>query len=216
MYRIFAIILFLVGAVFFASVALPIAGYELNTKSKFTKKDELLTPLSPIAILGASTTDFTHASNWFAGSPTFQDETVSPKIRYYTVSIPKLKIERAAVEIAGDDLSKHLIHYKGTALPGRRGNTVVFGHSMLPQFYNPKNYLSIFSKLPTLEKGDEIIVEYDGITYRYQVSEMIEVSPDKVEVLQQNTAQHSLSLITCVPPGTYLKRLVVHATLMPI
>jgi sortase A len=40
--------------------------------------------------------------------------------------------------------------------PGEYGNIVIFGHSTLPQLYNPKDYKTIFTYLPSLEKKDHI------------------------------------------------------------
>ena len=118
------------------------------------------------------------------------------------------------VVIGGDDLDKHLIHYQGTALPGEFGNPVIFGHSILPVFYNPQNYISVFSLLPTLKTGDEVIIDYDGISYKYEVYSYHEVFPNQIEVLQQRYDRKTLTLITCVPPGTYLKRGVILAELV--
>ena len=212
--RVLGILLLIAGVTLVANATLPILEYEIFVKSNFTQKKEFLSPLGRTkSIIGAKTVDLTRASNWFEGGDL--SRTTPSAIRYYTLSIPKLKIERATVEIGGEDLSSSLIHYQGTELPGRRGNPVIFGHSVLPQFFNPKNYLTIFSTLPRIENGDEILVEYDGITYRYQVTEMFEVSPTTIEVLQQNYDRAHLTLITCVPPGTYLRRLVVRADLVP-
>jgi len=52
--------------------------------------------------------------------------------------------------------------------------------------------------------------------YRYQVIGLREVLPDDVSVLQQHYDSEYLSLITCVPPGTYLRRLVIKAKLTRI
>jgi len=160
--------------------------------------------------------DYTKASNWFVGSDKSKfDET---KVSYYNITIPRLKIDNATVAIGGDDLSSHLIQYPGTALPGKRGNAVIFGHSTLPSFYNPKNYTTIFSTLPLMNKGDEIIVYYDGIEYRYKVESLAEVLPTNVEVLEQNISDSFLTLVTCTPPGDPRKpkRLIVRARIVPL
>jgi sortase A len=68
--------------------------------------------------------------------------------------------------------------------------------------------------LPTLKKGEPITINFDGIEYRYQVREMLEVSSEDVTVLEQHYDNSYLSLITCVPPGTYLRRLIVRAELV--
>jgi sortase A len=196
-----------VGLLFLGSVFYPIFSYELKSQ-RFTQQ-----LISPVEVLGDSTTviDYSRPSTWF---PTAPDLSPQPsKITHYTLSVPKLKIDQAVVHIGGDDLMDSLIQYPGTSLPGQYGNAVIFGHSVLPQFFNPKNYKTIFSTLPTLKKGDEILVDFDGIKYRYEVISLHEVSPDDVSVLEQHYDAEYLSLITCAPPGTYLKRLIVSARL---
>ncbi|MBI4057887.1 sortase [Candidatus Microgenomates bacterium] len=215
MYRLTAIALLSTGITLIATVVLPIFSYELLTARRFGRPRESL--LSPVAQNWEvpRVVNLTRASNWFVGTPSLTLGEVSSSIKYYTISIPKLKIKQATVEIGGEDLSRNLIQYQGTALPGRIGNSLILGHSVLPQFFNPKNYLTIFSNLPKLKKGDEIVVEYDGITYRYSVSDMFEVEPSNLSVLEQNGDRPQLTLVTCVPPGTYLRRLVVKADLVP-
>ena len=123
-------------------------------------------------------------------------------------------IFNARVQVGGKDLSNNLIHYGGTAYPGSFGNAVIFGHSTLPLLFNPENYMTIFATLPTLDYGDEILVKFDGINYRYRIEEMIEVVPEDISILEQHFDDSYLTLVTCVPPGTYLRRLIVRARLM--
>jgi len=155
--------------------------------------------------------DFTKASIWFPNKPAViinQEDSVA-----YTISIPKLGIKDANVINGGEDLNKSLVQYGETASPGDYGNTVIFGHSVLPYFFNPSNYKTIFSFLPSLNEGDEIFVNTNGITYRYVIEEMRVVGLGDVSILEQRFDDSYLTLITCVPPGTYLKRLVVKAKL---
>lgn len=156
--------------------------------------------------------DYTKASSWFPHNPSAK--TVTP-VDTYTLSIPKLRISKAMVKIGTDDLSNNLIHYGGTAVPGKAGNTVIFGHSVLPQFFNPSNYLTIFSTLPTLKEGDSIFIKYDGVDYRYEVLGKRITDPDDVSGLEQSYDNSYITLVTCVPPGTYLKRLWLTARLRP-
>jgi len=178
------------------------------------KNNEIISPISD-KVLGSELdfVDFTKASNWYPDEKTELPQ--EGEIETYYLSIPKLNIFDAKV-IAGDDLKKSLIQYFGTALPGKYGNTVVFGHSVLPQFFNPKNYTTIFSTLPTLKQKDEIIVKYNEVEYRYLVENMLEVSPTDVSILAQRYDDSYLTLITCVPPGTYLRRLIVRSRLSRI
>lgn len=170
--------------------------------------------LSPVVLAAdnqiSGSVDFTNANTWFPARP--QKKVVAP-VNSYKLSIPRLKIDEAMVTIAGDDLTKSLIHYGGTGLPGDYGTTVIFGHSTLPQFFNPKDYRTIFSTLPTLKIGDEILVEYDKVKYRYLIYEMLVTDPTDLSPLEQKFDDAYLTLITCVPPGTYWKRLNVRAKL---
>ncbi len=153
----------------------------------------------------------TNANTWY---PTAPQKKVSAQITSYTLSIPKLGIKDATAIIASDDLSKSLIHYGGTALPGQYGNAVIIGHSTLPQFFNPKDYKTIFATLPTLKIGDEIFIKYDGVEYRYVVINMRVTDPDDLSPLAQQFDDSYITLITCVPPGTTWKRLNVKARLV--
>jgi len=198
----------LVGIIFLLSVFWPILKYEFKSQN-FTQQ-----LISPVEVLGESTTvvDYSRPSTWFPTAPNLPPQP--SKITHYALSIPKLKIEKAVVHIGGEDLMDSLIQYPGTALPGQYGNAVIFGHSVLPQFFNPKNYKTIFSTLPTLKKGDEILIDFDGVLYRYEVVSLQEVLPENVSVLEQHYNAEYLTLITCVPPGTYLKRLVATTRLV--
>lgn len=166
-----------------------------------------------------SQTELSDPDSWFPGSA--QKKVITP-VNSYTLSIPKLRIKDATVIIAGDNLNKGLIHYGGTALPGEYGTTVIFGHSTLPQFYDPLNYHTIFSLLPSLraatdlKDGDDIFVTYDGATYKYSIYAMVVTKPEDLSSLEQKYDDSYLTLVTCVPPGTYWQRLHVKARLMPL
>jgi sortase A len=159
--------------------------------------------------------DSSKLSNWFDEDKS--SDFVTQRVKYFTISIPKLRIESATVALGSEDLKSNLIQYPGTAYPGKTGNTVVFGHSILPQYFNPKNYMSIFSTLNTLKKGDEIYADYDGITYKYRVENMFEVKPTDIQILEQSFGSSYISLVTCSPMGHPLKprRLIVRAKLVP-
>src|SRR3989344_2457404 len=207
--------LIFIGIFLTISALMPILRYEFLLSPKLDAHNFL----SPVSSRAPSKNpsgqkDLTRASNWFAKDPKKTTEIVYP-IKYYKISIPQLKVKDAVVEIGGEDLSKNLIHFKGTALPGKPGNAVIFGHSTLPQLYNPKNYLTVFTFLPSLKKGDEIQVDYDEVKYKFKVEQMFEVKPEDIQILEQRQDNSYLTLVTCVPPGTYLKRLIVRAKIVP-
>lgn len=227
--KILALFLVVIGIFFLANAVYPIVYYQLFVSPRFS--GSFISPTSesaiaqgfgpegsgselsqPSEVLGTEIDllDLTKASNWF---PKTGADFKVEDIYAYNLTIPKLGVKDAQVVVAGEDLKKSLIQFPGTAVPGRYGNTVVFGHSVLPQFFNPKNYMTIFSTLPTLRPKDEIIVDYNTVQYKYQVEQMIEVFPNDVSILAQRYDDSYLTLITCVPPGTYLKRLIVRARL---
>ncbi len=167
--------------------------------------------------------DYTNLSNWFDDETmvdlSSRTDLLSQQVGEYILEIPKLDIEKAVVKIGGTDLDESLIQYPGTSLPGKPGNPVIFGHSLLRQFYNPKEsnprrYNSIFSTIMTLEKGDKIYIYYGDVKYTYVVQSKTEVKPTDTYILSQEYSSRQIKLVTCVPEGTYLKRGVVTAQLV--
>lgn len=159
--------------------------------------------------------DYTQASIWFPASPQL-NKMSKLTVKEYTLSIPKLNIKKAQVVVGGEDLTKSLVHYLPQSLPGEYGNVAIFGHSTLPQLYNPKDYKTIFTYLSSLEKGDKIYVNIGDFEYQYEVTTLFIVKPKDISVLEQKKDDSYLTLITCEPPGTWLERLVVTAKLVKI
>src|SRR3989344_710964 len=96
--------------------------------------------------------DYTNAQNWFPGfNPA---EARQPKIPSYTISIPKIEINNAQVSTRDNNLAIHLVNYQGTALPPESGTAVIFGHSTLPQLFNPNDYKTIFANAYQLKIED--------------------------------------------------------------
>ncbi|MFV1917136.1 MAG: sortase [Patescibacteria group bacterium] len=212
--KICAVVWGVSGLVILVSVLYPIASYEVKARERYPS---LISPIvnNEEAEEVPENVDYTKASNWFPTATNTKD--IVSKVSYYTISIPALGIENATVKIGGEDLSESLIQYPGTANPGKVGNSVIFGHSILPIFYDPENYLAIFSTLDKLREGDNFYVNYDGISYKYTVEEMFEVKPTDIWILEQNVGSSNLSLVTCTPPGDPRKpkRLVVRSRLVP-
>jgi sortase A len=194
-------------------VLYPIIEYEIEANSKYPT---LISPVVKNNSESYENYDYTKASNWFPGAAKSQD-FVSEKVTHYKITIPSLGIQEAVVSIGGEDLADSLIQYPGTQVPGKVGNSVIFGHSILPYFFDPENYLAIFSTLPEMSSGDDVYVNYDGISYKYEVDSMFEVKPEDIQILEQDKANSYLTLVTCTPPGHPLKpkRLIVRAKLVP-
>jgi LPXTG-site transpeptidase (sortase) family protein len=151
-----------------------------------------------------------------SGSQVLAYESNVPK--YFHLSIPKLGIKDALVETNSKNLSPetYLGHYNGSALPGQAGNTFVYGHSVLPWFFNPKNYKTIFSTLDTLKTGDEVIINYNNMDLSYKVEDRLVQNPGEVNPLASIKPKYlnesTLTLMTCYPAGTKAQRLSIYAT----
>jgi len=107
-------------------------------------------------------------------------------------------------------LQDGVVHYPGTAKPGQFGNVFVTGHS---SFYPwaPGEFKDVFALLGQLDVGDRFYIYYDQIKYTYQINEKFEVQPSAVEVLAQPKNKKIVTLMTCTPVGTTLRRLIIKA-----
>ena len=109
-------------------------------------------------------------------------------------------------------LTKGVAHALGTATPDTNGNTFIFAHSA-GNWYQANQYNAVFYLLNKLNSGDEIFVYYQNQKYTYSVNEIKFVSSNEISYLSNKLNTNTLTLMTCWPPGTTLKRLLVTATL---
>ena len=111
-------------------------------------------------------------------------------------------------------LTKGVAHAKGTVLPGNVGNSFIFSHSSV-NFLEASRYNSIFYLLHNLETGDEIEAYVEGQKFVYRVTGKQMVAAGDVSFITKKTTESTLTLMTCWPPGTTFKRLIITATLTP-
>jgi len=107
-------------------------------------------------------------------------------------------------------LYRGVAHAKGTAYPGQIGNTYLFAHST-DAFYNVGRYNAVFYLIGKLENGDEVDVWYKGQKIKYEVYEKRVVDANASQYLGSVGLGSTLTLQTCYPPGTTIKRLIVLA-----
>ncbi len=148
--------------------------------------------------------------NWY---PHLLKDSSSNNIDYYTLTIKSLGIFDADVSIDDLDLSRHLVQYPGTVNPGENGTDIIYGHSTLPALFDPKNYNAIFATLHLVKVGDEISINVSGVIYKYKIYSMTVHDKTDLDILSQSYDSSNLALVTCTPPGTTWKRLVVRARL---
>lgn len=137
-----------------------------------------------------------------------------------TLLIPKISVKAPIIWGSAADeetmlanLQKGVVHYGFTALPSDgTGKVFISGHSSYT-LWDPGQYKTVFANLDRLEIGDQLAVTYQGVVYIYQVFDKVVVKPQDISVLDQ-TSEPTLSLMTCVPVGTNLNRLVVTSRLV--
>lgn len=122
------------------------------------------------------------------------------------LSIPKINL--AAVVVEGTGRKQLLLgpgHMEDTASPGESGNAVISAHRD-----------TFFRHIHELQKGDEVLVQRNGKTYRYAVQSKRIVQPTDLSVVNPSKDAR-LTLITCYPTyyiGPAPERLVVVSKLL--
>lgn len=221
-FKSFGLVLIIFGVSLLGYILFPVLSWQIYFAGAYNQ--DINYPIPKTTVLGESGfeelissanlsgLDYTNAKNWF---PTFEAKAGEAKVPLYSLSIPKIGIENAQVSTRDQDLSKHLIQFN-PSVPSEPGNPVIFGHSTLPYLFNPKDYKTIFANLYKVKVGDEIFTNVNGVSYKYKVYEIKVVNPNDTSVLEQRFDDSYLTLITCTPPGTVWKRLVIKTKLEKI
>lgn len=162
------------------------------------------------------TSNYRDARNWF---PNIKRDANGDelKIQEYEFSLPSQGINHMKVSTVDFDLSKHLVQYFSTSKsPVDHGTSVIFGHSTLPQWFDPKNYMAVFAHMHLIKNGDDIVLTVNGLDYRYKVFSISIVDSSDPSIFSQAFDNSYITIITCTPPGTTWKRLVVRASLQKV
>lgn len=202
--KIIPLLFLIVGFFLIWQVTAPIVAYRIWERQNIRPDTVLVSPVTSSSnILGVSIQN----SDNFPAIVSSADRTEKPGYNFFELTVTRLKIESVKVLVDSNDLSSGPVHLPGSALPGERGNVFVSGHSGIKG--------AIFAKLADLKKDDSIIIEVKGVEFRYRVIGMKVVDPDDLSVVSPPDQQNRyLSLMTCVPPGLNIKRLVVLAKLV--
>lgn len=212
------------GIAFFSYFFFPVASYKMFLANA---SDDIEVPIPKYLVaknnntgglgsliterISSLTTNYNDARNWYPEATEQHEEDL--KVDAYLLSIPKLKIENAEVSTKDYDLANHLVQYFGTAIPGEPGTAIIFGHSTIPAWFNPKDYKTIFATLHTLKVGDEVNATVNGEVYKYKIFSMEVTTPEDTNMFSQSFDHSYITIVTCTPPGTIWKRLVVRAAL---
>lgn len=137
-----------------------------------------------------------------------------------SLSIPKINIaspllfgESTSEQDIRQLLTKGVVAYPGSSLPGEKGLMIILGHSAPPGW--PKiRYDWVFSQLNELTAGDEILISNTQNQYRYFVIKKFFLKPgEEIPIVSITGSNSIILLVSCWPPGRNLKRIVVQAEL---
>ncbi len=160
---------------------------------------------------------FITPSKTVSSTPIILDPNSSSAGPEAKIIIPKINVEIPVIydqpSVAENDVQKALehgvLHYATTSNPGELGHGAIFGHSS-NNILNKGDYKFAFVLLSRLESGDTFVLQKDSKRYVYRVFDKKVVSPNEVSILTTDYSKPAtFSLITCDPPGTSLRRLVV-------
>ncbi len=145
------------------------------------------------------------------------DTNIGPESK---LIIPKINVEVPVAFGVGNDYNSQMkametgvAHFSipgASSVPGQTGNTVLAGHSSNDAFVNG-DYKFIFAQNEKLQTGDTIYVNYESKRYAYKITTKEVVMPEEVSKLVYPTDKPVLTLVSCVPLGTALKRLLITA-----
>lgn len=125
-----------------------------------------------------------------------------------TIVIPAIGVNSVIHESNNPDVLDFGVWRKpNSSTPNNGGNTVFVAHRFM---YDSS---ISFSLLPDLEKGDLIIIYWEGKEYNYIVESEFEVPASQVEV-EQSSNNSMITLYTCTPLWNPINRYVVIAKLL--
>lgn len=206
-----------VGVFVLMQIVMPVLAFKVWELKNFDQGQLLVDPKPAILsgnILGESTSSQFTIEN-INNFPAFvsKNRIVDTPFPEFRLTISRLNINSVKVLVNSNDFEKSLAHLPGSALPGERGNSFITGHSSIwPGLSQAEK--ALFVNLPSIKKGDEIIVDAAAQRYIYEVMGMRVVDPKDVSVINPpDEVGRYITLMTCVPPGFNLKRLIVLAKL---
>jgi len=123
------------------------------------------------------------------------------------IEISKIDLKLPVLEGATKANMKHAAtHMKETTPLGEIGNAAIAAH-------RARKTGRLFNRLNEVAIGDVITIKTKNQVYNYEVYDISIVEPTDVSVLEGNTKDKILTLITCDPLVNPTHRLIVHAKL---
>lgn len=137
---------------------------------------------------------------------------------YFSVVVPKIdaasdivvNVDTADKEEYLEALRNGVAHAKGTYFPGQGENIFLFAHSTDSPI-NFSRYNAVFYLLRKLEEGDKVVLYFADKKYVYEVEDKFTTNINDTTWITESTNGERLLLMTCDPPGTTWRRLIISA-----
>jgi sortase A len=126
----------------------------------------------------------------------------------FNMRVPRFGTDWSWVVVQGTGLAQIALgpgHYRGTPLPGARGNVAVAGHRA--------GHGSPFLAFDTLRSGDDIVLAQRGVRWTYRLTMSPRIIPVDATWVLAPTRGRELTLTTCWPRYGSSKRMYVRADL---
>ena len=110
------------------------------------------------------------------------------------IEIPKISLKRYLykIEVDQNDVDKNIEVLKSSDMPDvKDGNLILAGH-------NGNTSVGHFRNLHKLSLGDDIIVNYKGKSYNYEVSKIYDVIKTGTVAIKRDKNKNTITLITCL------------------
>jgi LPXTG-site transpeptidase (sortase) family protein len=150
-------------------------------------------------------------------------KTIIPVDTNFGIIVPKIGVNAEVIKDVNpldrneylNKLKNGVAHSRLAGLPSDKKNTFIFAHSS-NSFYSLKDYNTVFYLLHKLNKGDIFYLTYQKRLYKYEVQNLEMVDKYQTKYLYSEKNDSSVTLMTCWPPGTDKKRLLVFGKLISV
>ena len=110
------------------------------------------------------------------------------------IEIPKINLKRYLYKVDAyqNNVNKNIEVLKSSDMPDvKEGNLILAGH-------NGNTSVGHFRNLHKLSLGDDIIVNYKGKSYNYEVSKIYDVIKTGTVAIKRDKNKNTITLITCL------------------
>lgn len=109
------------------------------------------------------------------------------------ILIPKIDLDNYLYPLGSDEnnVDKNIEILKESSMPDQGGNLILAAHNGLGK-------VAYFRNLHKLSISDEVIISYNGVDYKYVISDKYDVLKTGKVAIKRDKSRTSITLITCL------------------